>query len=542
MGKELRNAIKRIAVLVMAFVLVSAAVSPALAAPVKKAPSLNANEVTIVVGKSFNFNIDNKIKGSTYKWRTTNKDVAVVNEKNGVVTGVGKGTTNVFCQIKVEGKSYLLRAKIHVLKPAVSLTIANPVEALDVGKYYRLKTEIIPKTSNDIVTWSSSDDSIVKVDSDGSFAAKKPGTVTITATTVSGRKDSVTIKILGDVSETDDGDKPDDVVEDTDEKPEEEIDLGDIVYEENFETSIGAFVSRGSAKIGRTTAGKAAEGKGYMAITGRTANWNGAMVNVTDKVVPGATYHVTGWVRYTSGDDYETLKITQQADTRNGEEYIDITGEVEVKKGEWTQVSGVMVVPPSATKSQVYFEALSLIDFYADHLVIREVVADIIEEDLSGIKPAEVGDIVYRNDFEGDKVLDARGSSQRTITTKEAYKGKSSLEVTRTAGWDGAGVRFVSANDIEILSLYGRTVEASFYVKYTEGPDEVQFKLNNKMEKAEDSDNILSQIAVKKGEWTLINAECYIAEKTAGNLIFVETEGDVALTFYIDDVEIKVVK
>jgi hypothetical protein len=40
MGKELRNAIKRIAVLVMAFVLVSAAVSPALAAPVKKAPSL----------------------------------------------------------------------------------------------------------------------------------------------------------------------------------------------------------------------------------------------------------------------------------------------------------------------------------------------------------------------------------------------------------------------------------------------------------------------------------------------------------------------
>lgn len=31
-------------------------------------------------------------------------------------------------------------------------------------------------------------------------------------------------------------------------------------------------------------------------------------------------------------------------------------------------------------------------------------------------------------------------------------------------------------------------------------------------------------------------------KKTAGNLIFVETEGDVALTFYIDDVEIKVVK
>lgn len=547
MSKELRSAVKRLAVLVMAFVMVAAAFTPALAAPAKKSPSLNTTEVTIVVGKSFNFNINNKIKGATYSWRITNEDVAVVNEKNGLVTGVGKGSTNVFCRISTGTTNYLLRGKVTVLKPAVKVTIANPVEDLEVGEYYRLRADVIPESANDIITWTSSDDSIIKVDKDGSFAARKAGTVTITATSVSERSDSVTIKVGGgDVVE--EVDKPDvdgpKVDDDKEEDPKEEIKLGKIILEEKFENTAGGFAGRqySTAKVGHSKAGKAAEGKGYITVTGRTASWHGAILDITDKVTQGASYQVTAWVRYTTGEDVEVIKASMQALTREGDTYPAITGDKEIKKGEWTQITGVMVVPPSSTKSQIYFEANSLIDFYVDHLVIREIEADIIEENLSGIKPAKVGDIVYKNDFEKDKVLDSRGSSERTITSAQAHKGKSSLKVTRTLGWDGAGVRFSSSNDIEILSLYGRTVHASFYVMYNEGPEEVQFKLNNRMEKADGSDNILSQIAVKKGEWTLIEADCYITEKTTGNMIFIETEGDVALTFYMDDVELKVVK
>ncbi|NLO08805.1 MAG: hypothetical protein GX129_02935 [Clostridiales bacterium] len=540
MSKELRSAVKRLAVLVMAFVMVTAAFTPALAAPAKKAPSLNATEATIVVGKSFNFNVNNKIKGSTYSWRVTNEDVAVINEKNGVVTGVAKGSTSVLCRVSTGTTNYLLRGKVTVLKPAVKVTIANPVEDLEVGEYYRLRADLLPESSNDIITWTSSNDSIILVDKDGSFAAKKAGTVTITATSKSDRSDSITIKVGGggdvvDVEEPgEDDDKPE-------EKPEE-VKLGKVVYEEKFESSLGGFFGRGTAGLSQSVAGRAAEGKGYMAVVGRTINWHGAMVDVTSKVKPGATYQVTGWVRYTSGADEETFKITQQADTRKGEEYLDITGQVAVKKGEWTKLTGIMVVDPSTTKSQVYFEALTLIDFYVDHLVIQEVEAELIEDDLPEIEPAKVGDIVYKNDFEGDKVLNARANSIRTITDKFARGGKHSLEVARTNAWDGAGVSFTAANDIEILSLYGRTVKASFYVMYNEGPDEVNFKLNNKMEKKDNSDNILSQIAVKKGEWTLIEAECYIAEGAPANLIFVETEGNDTLTFYMDNVEFKVVK
>ena len=171
MSKELRSAVKRLAVLVMAFVMVTAAFTPALAAPAKKAPSLNATEATIVVGKSFNFNVNNKIKGSTYSWRVTNEDVAVINEKNGVVTGVAKGSTSVLCRVSTGTTNYLLRGKVTVLKPDVKVTIANPVEDLELCEYYRLRADLLPESSNDIITWTSSNDSIILVDKDGYIAA-----------------------------------------------------------------------------------------------------------------------------------------------------------------------------------------------------------------------------------------------------------------------------------------------------------------------------------------------------------------------------------
>lgn len=541
MRKELRSAVKKLATLVMTFAFAACAMSPAYA-KTAKVPRLNAAEITIVVGKSFNFNIENKISGSTYEWTVINEKVAKVNER-GIVTGVGKGSTSVYCRISTGNTSYLLKAKVNVLKPAAKITITNPVETLKTGDYYRLKIKMIPESANDIVTWTSSDENIAFVDPDGSFVPRKAGTVTITATTVSGRSDSVTIKITGDKDVTDTPDETRDVAEEKEEDTIEEVKLGKIIYEETFETSLGGFVPRqgSSAVVTRSGAGRAAEGRGYMSVTGRQANWHGATVDITDKIIPGASYQLTAWVRYTTGEDVEVIKATQQARTREGEVYLGITQDMQIKKGQWTQISGIMVVPPSASNCQVYFEANSLIDFYVDHVVIREVEADIVEEDLSDIKPAEVGDVVYKNDFEGDRILDPRASSSRTITTEAAHNGKASLKVERSYGWDGAGVKFIKANGIELLSLYGRTVHASFYVMYMEGPDEVQFKLNNKMEKADNSDVILSQIAVKKGEWTLIEADCYIAENATADLIFVETEGE-AVTFYVDDVEIVVVK
>lgn len=544
MSKKLSKVLKKLTMVAVALAMVISTISPAFAKAAVKAPTLNATEVTIVVGKSFNFNINGKIKGATYEWSANNDEVVTINKANGVVTGVGEGKTNIFCRVKADGKIYRLAAKVTVLKPAVRVAITNPVDTLDVKDYYKLNVKLTPASSTDIVTWSSSDEDIAKVDPDGSFAVRKAGTVTITASTLSGRKDSVTIKVGGGAVEAEKPSENDGV--DAEAEPEDEKQEAKVlktILSENFASSAGSFVSRGDAQVAHTTAGRDADGgKGYVSVKGRTANWHGVITDATKLVVPGATYQVSAWVRYTAGEDVEVIKGTQEAVDIEGTKYLGITGDVEVKKGEWTKISGIMEVAPGTTKCSVYFEANNLIDFYVDNVIIEQLDVEVKKEVEEEIVKAKVGDIIYKNDFEGDRVLDARVNSERKITSDYANNGKSSLEVTRTAGWDGAGVKFISANDIKIKSLYGSAVHVSAYVMYTEGADEVNFKLNNKMEKVEDTDNILSQIAVKKGEWTLIEADCNIANGTAGNMIFIETENNGALTFYMDDVEIKVVK
>ncbi|HKL78853.1 MAG TPA: carbohydrate binding domain-containing protein [Mobilitalea sp.] len=542
MGKKLVKVFRKFTMVAFAFVLVCSTVSPASVQAAAKAPSLNATKKTIVVGKSFNFNVKNKIKGATYKWEAGNNEVVSIDQGNGVVTGVGVGTSRISCRISVLGKNYRLTANVTVLKPAVKVTITNPVKQLDLKDYYRLKTKMTPASSTDIITWTSSDSNIAKVDNDGSFAAMKAGTVTITATSLSGRSDSVTIKIIGDGETAENTDTEEETKDDIAEV-EEEVKVLKTVYSEDFTNSIGAFVGRGDAKVFQTTAGKAAEsGKGYASITGRIENWHGAIVDVTKLVVPGASYRVTGWARYTAGADTENIKITQERTSKDADgRWVGIAS-TSVKKGEWTKLTGTLEVSPTTTQCSVYFEADTLIDFFVDNIVIEQLDKEIKEAEVVVVEKAKVGDIVYKSDFEDGSILDTRASSERTNTTATAKSGKASVQVKRNNGWDGAGVKFTSQNKIVAESLYGMTVHTSVYVMYKDGADEVNFKLNNKMEMADDSDSILSQIAVKKGEWTLLEADCFIADGAVGDLIFIETENDGALTFYMDDIEIKVVK
>lgn len=523
-----------------AVVLTLTAFTPVLAKEAKKSPSLSVTEQTIVIGKTVAIKVKDKITGSKYTWESLNKKVATVS-KDGVVTGVGDGKTVISCNIKVANGEYRLQANVTVLKPAARITISNPVKSLNVGDYYKLKTTITPKSATDTVTWTSSDSAIAKVDKDGSFVVTKTGTVTIKATTYSGRSDSVTIQVLGDGEKATTDTEKKETKESKKEEGKDDVKVLKTVLKEDFEKSLGSFTGR-TADVSHATAGLAAEGKGYMKVSGRTSNWNGAIVDMTKLVTPGATYRVTGWVRYTNGADVEVIKVTQERTSKEDNKWPPISGNVEVKKGTWTKISGIMEVTPSTTQCAVYLEADSLIDFFVDNVVIEQIDAAPIQEVKVEVKKAKVGDVVYKNDFEDGSVLDSRGSSERKNTTAQAKSGKASVEVKRTAGWDGAGIRFTADNNIVKASYFDNTIRFRAYVMYKDGPDEVQFKLNNRMEKADNSDNILLQQAVKKGEWTLLEAEGLIAKDCEGNMIFIETVDNGALTFYIDNVEIIVVK
>ena len=110
-------------------------------------------------------------------WNTTNSNMASV-DANGKVTAVGGG--NVTISAKVGGKSAACMVTVTV--PVESVTLNRTGITLDEGQSATLKATVTPKDATDkTVTWSSSDESIVTVDQEGTINAIKQGSATIQA-------------------------------------------------------------------------------------------------------------------------------------------------------------------------------------------------------------------------------------------------------------------------------------------------------------------------------------------------------------------------
>ena len=184
--------------LVMAMILsfaITVAPNTSVSAATKKQPEISKKVSSILIGKTYNLNIKNKVAGSTYKWTSSDKKVATVDNR-GVVTGMKQGTVTIKCKITAPKATYQLSDKVTIRQPAKSVKINNKIATVNVGQTYDLNRTISPKTSLDITTWTSDDSDIVKMGKKGKFTALKEGTATITAKTLSGKTDKVTIQVI----------------------------------------------------------------------------------------------------------------------------------------------------------------------------------------------------------------------------------------------------------------------------------------------------------------------------------------------------------
>ena len=158
---------------------------------------------TILVGKSYDFDIKNKPSKSTYQWKSSDKTVATVNNE-GVVKALKTGSTTITCKITSGKSSKILEAKVFVQKPsrkpATKVNINNMIQSMAVGETYGLNCTYTPSEASDSVNWTSSDTSVAQVNADGVVTALKNGTVTIKATTINkSRTDEVKIKVSPEV-------------------------------------------------------------------------------------------------------------------------------------------------------------------------------------------------------------------------------------------------------------------------------------------------------------------------------------------------------
>ena len=134
-----------------------------------------------------------------------------------------------------------------------------------------------------------------------------------------------------------------------------------------FENGTDDFVSRGSSKVSQADNGY--EGK-CLYVSGRTDTWNGAAIDVTSTIVPGAKYHVTAYIKQMSGAAAE-IKCSAQT----GSTYPAIATVTDAPSGEWVKLEGEIEVASSFSDYLIYFEipGSAKADFYLDSVVITQV-------------------------------------------------------------------------------------------------------------------------------------------------------------------------
>ena len=147
---------------------------------------LSESTKTLKIGETYKITADvkptNTTESKTVSWESSNMDVVTVNS-NGLITAVSVGEA----MITAKAGSKEATCRVTVVPIEVTGVSLNEIsKEIQIGESFTLTTKIDPvNATNQSVVWSSSDESVVKVDS-GVVTGLSVGDATITVKSVSG--------------------------------------------------------------------------------------------------------------------------------------------------------------------------------------------------------------------------------------------------------------------------------------------------------------------------------------------------------------------
>lgn len=121
---------------------------------------------------------ENTTESKDFAWNTSDSAIATVDE-NGLVTAISSGTVTITATAGVNQKQGSIQIEVVRKVPATSIT--NMPGTLDLlrGQSIKLEPNVQPADTTDILTWSSSDESVATVDQNGKITAVSTGEATI---------------------------------------------------------------------------------------------------------------------------------------------------------------------------------------------------------------------------------------------------------------------------------------------------------------------------------------------------------------------------
>ena len=145
---------------------------------------LGEDELTILNGQKKQLSADIKPLNFTDEiiWKSSDKDIVTVDD-NGTVEAKGIGTAI----IKLTVGDVSASCKVTVVQPVTWVQLNRSSLTLEALDTYQLTADVSPSNANNKeIRWSSSDQQVADVDSDGKVTAYKKGVATITASTTDG--------------------------------------------------------------------------------------------------------------------------------------------------------------------------------------------------------------------------------------------------------------------------------------------------------------------------------------------------------------------
>lgn len=236
-------------------------------------------------------------------------------------------------------------------------------------------------------------------------------------------------------------------------QPASAQDEGTVVHTSNFEDgTVGDWVPRGPVTL--------AVEDGALLTTGRTADWHGPSIDLTDLIASGGVYEISLDVRFADDSAGEVLSATVQRESAGETSYDSLVYQSAVGT-EWATLSGEYTIASPADALTFYVESPTPdASYWIDDFQVTEISPPGVDPNIPSLKD------VLADDFRFGSAVDPRDLADPTgqllnkhfnqITAENHMKPDAIQPTEGTFTFDAADelVEHAEANGMEV---YGHT-------------------------------------------------------------------------------------
>ncbi len=266
--------------------------------------------------------------------------------------------------------------------------------------------------------------------------------------------------------------------------------------------------------------------------TNRTATWNGPSVDLTSKLVAGATYQISAYVRLVSGGSPATLNMTMKRTPTGGSTAYDSiasTATDAVTDTGWVQIEGQYSFSGSVSDLLLYIQSDSTTDsYYVDDFIVTEIAGP------PGGPQDNSGITTNFEDGKTDGWFPRIGDETLTVTTADEHSGSYSLLTTgRQHAYDGPAI---SVNN----KMYnGSQYQVTVWAKLAPGEPSSTLRVSLQVTLGGTTNyyTVAPNTTVTANAWVELTATYNMASNYDSASLYVESASG-TVSFYIDDFQL----